>query len=159
MALGSLGRYIIGEQAAVTDFAYIGLVGSQRWAKSVFECGDSRELSKQTLAWVQAPEVLALEKCRTASLRCGVLAELVMLGAVGDLVTGVPPQRPEVGEVLDPVCDMSARRSSQGISEIPEGLYCLSFWDVPEHRKIPLYSSGRGRSRESDVRIPRAEGE
>jgi xanthine dehydrogenase accessory factor len=97
------------EQAVIADPAYVGLVGSRKRAKSVFEYLESRGLSKEALDRVKVPAGIDLGRVSHREIAVGVLAELVKLRAAGEFVKdgGQAATPAEVVEAIDPVCGMT----------------------------------------------------
>jgi hypothetical protein len=118
-------------------------------------------VSNKALVGGKVPVGVDVGRVSHREIAVGVLAELVRLRAGGELVRGARPERPEVAAAIDPVCGVTSMSGLHAISVDHEGPRTTSaVRDAPGHsRRIPLHLSGRGRSRASDVRTPRVEGE
>jgi xanthine/CO dehydrogenase XdhC/CoxF family maturation factor len=95
------------EQALAAGLPYTGSVGSRPLATSVLEHLKSRGLFNEILTRVQVPPDLNLGKLSHREVVVGVLAESGKPREAGELVRGVPPERPEVADAIDPAGGMT----------------------------------------------------
>jgi xanthine dehydrogenase accessory factor len=88
------------------------------------------------------PVALDVGRVSTREIAVGVLAELVRPRAGGELVRGVWPARPEVAEVIDPVCGVTVVVGSARHKVDHKGVtchFCCPGW-ARAFEKDPLHS-------------------
>ena len=93
------------EVALGTDAGYIGLVASARRAQTVLGYLKDRGVPKEQLDRITAPAGIDLGHVQHREIGLAILAELVALGAAGEMSRGVEPAEP-AHTAIDPVCQM-----------------------------------------------------
>jgi xanthine dehydrogenase accessory factor len=94
-------------QALRAGPAYIGLVRSGRGRSLCSTIWRVQDCPTRPWLGGKIPVALDVGRVSTREIAVGVLAELVRPRAGGELVRGVWPARPEVAEVIDPVCGVT----------------------------------------------------